>query len=360
MAKSKEAPTSRSPIDLRLLEIQPPRPSAGRGFIYFISEKVNGEWHVCYVGQTNNPRKRRNLHLQTARAAPKQPDKRELLHRKMHARGLENFKFEVIAEADDANLDDLEQMYIEELKTHRDRKHGGYNLDKGGRHNRGAFSEETIKKMAANQVPRWLDPMSHELWSEKLKALHESRPEIARTMSDSRVAFLRAHPEFLVKHSNDLKRNYAKDPGLARRHGIRMTSLWEGEEFRRKMRRAQQESYNEHPNRASRHSDDMKTRWQDPVFRANMKASHEKRYADEAARQKTSAACQASGIVRNPSGYRGVSKYRSGWIARIKCKGKTYRSCRCSTPKEAARAYDKMAVEFFGEAAFQNKVFSPR
>jgi group I intron endonuclease len=234
---------------------------ARKGVIYIIYEKVNGIWYVCYVGQTVNRRKRRNSHWRTASAAPKQPDDRTLLHRKMHAHGVENFKFEVVAEADAAKLDDLEQLYIEKFNTHSDRKMGGYNLDKGGRLNRGGFSEESRRRMSEDRKARWTDPMTRVVWSALMKALHETHPEIRLQKSASRMALLAAHPELLLEQSAVMKKYHASHPERAREHSIFMTNSWEDEEFRRGMIESQESSYVDDPKRASKHSKDMKRCW---------------------------------------------------------------------------------------------------
>lgn len=57
----------------------------------------------------------------------------------------------------------------------------------------------------------------------------------------------------------------------------------------------------------------------------------------------------------NTSGYRGVYKMGEKWIAFISFQGKrTYLGRDFTNPKDAAKAYDKAAREFYGKYAWQN------
>ena len=53
----------------------------------------------------------------------------------------------------------------------------------------------------------------------------------------------------------------------------------------------------------------------------------------------------------NTSGFKGVSKYRSRWKARVKKDGKTYCLGTYDTPEEAHQAYCKAAAELHGDFA---------
>jgi len=61
--------------------------------------------------------------------------------------------------------------------------------------------------------------------------------------------------------------------------------------------------------------------------------------------------------LENTSGYKGVhwSKHASRWTAAIKVKGKTKRLGYFTNPKDAARTYDKAALEFFNNFACTNE-----
>ena len=56
----------------------------------------------------------------------------------------------------------------------------------------------------------------------------------------------------------------------------------------------------------------------------------------------------------NTSGYKGVSRDRSRWIAHIKENRVTHTLGSFDTPEDAARAYDDAAVRYFGEYAALN------
>lgn len=61
-------------------------------------------------------------------------------------------------------------------------------------------------------------------------------------------------------------------------------------------------------------------------------------------------------LKTNTSGYKGVLKYRDKWYAQIQKDRKIYRSENFSSKHDAARAYNKMALEYFGEFAYLNIV----
>lgn len=58
--------------------------------------------------------------------------------------------------------------------------------------------------------------------------------------------------------------------------------------------------------------------------------------------------------TNNTSGYKGVARYRKKWQAGINLNGKRNHLGNFDTPEEAARAYDRAAVELFGEFACLN------
>jgi hypothetical protein len=54
------------------------------------------------------------------------------------------------------------------------------------------------------------------------------------------------------------------------------------------------------------------------------------------------------------SGYKGVQANRTRWQAIIVCKGKRYCLGTYNDPADAAHAYDRAALKFFGPSAFTN------
>lgn len=71
--------------------------------------------------------------------------------------------------------------------------------------------------------------------------------------------------------------------------------------------------------------------------------------------QQNSANCKRA--ENNTSGYKGVSRdsrRKNSWKAAITINGKQVYICTCKTPEEAARAYDAVAMNCFGEFANLN------
>lgn len=58
--------------------------------------------------------------------------------------------------------------------------------------------------------------------------------------------------------------------------------------------------------------------------------------------------------ANNASGFKGVSSHQGRWMAQIKIDGKKKHIGMFGTPEDAARAYDKTAVELHGEFACLN------
>ena len=112
--------------------------------IYLITNTVNGKQ---YVGQSVGLKRRFARHKRAARTK----NKREAfyLHNAIAKHGVENFKFEVLLYADDADfLNLMEQKIIAGYET---LSPSGYNLDTGGGVNR-SFSEETRAKLLGRRA----------------------------------------------------------------------------------------------------------------------------------------------------------------------------------------------------------------
>ena len=115
------------------------------GIIYCYTNLINGK---KYVGQTINPTKRFNQHKSSA-FNENDKDYDTPLHRAFRKYGYENFKYEILAEADSIEeLNGLEIYYIAHLKT---KVPDGYNIKDGGLNASNPKSEETkIKLMEAH------------------------------------------------------------------------------------------------------------------------------------------------------------------------------------------------------------------
>lgn len=71
--------------------------------------------------------------------------------------------------------------------------------------------------------------------------------------------------------------------------------------------------------------------------------------------------CTRGENVRNQAGhrdrkspYKGITKKRQRWFAHVAVNGRSYWTSGYATPEEAARAYDKIALEHHGEFARLN------
>jgi len=112
--------------------------------IYLITNTVNGK---KYVGQSVGIKRRFARHKRAARTKHKRES--FYLHNAIAKHGVENFKFEVLLYADDADfLNLMEQKIIAGYAT---LSPSGYNLDTGGGVNK-SFSEETKIKLLGRKA----------------------------------------------------------------------------------------------------------------------------------------------------------------------------------------------------------------
>jgi hypothetical protein len=135
-----------------------------------------------------------------------------------------------------------------------------------------------------------------------------------------------------------------------------MKAIWGNKGLHAARVAGQKASYAKDPKRAPGHAECMKRMWEGQEFRGMMSAIHTARYGSRSERLKTGAACQASRVLHGSSGFKGVSKRGSGWMARIKYERVTYRLGTHPTPELAATAYNAAARKFYGNAAFQNVI----
>lgn len=120
------------------------------GFIYKITNTTNGK---SYIGQTiQKPEYRINDHLNL------NEKKCCALHNAIQKYGCDAFTVEILHEALDIFLDDLE---VTEIKEHNTIVPHGYNLQSGGRSNK-VVSDKTRQKMSESQKKRKRKPRTPE------------------------------------------------------------------------------------------------------------------------------------------------------------------------------------------------------
>jgi group I intron endonuclease len=105
-------------------------------YIYILQNLVNLK---IYVGQTNNPIRRKSGHKKDAFVALLQRP----LYKSIRKHGWKNFKFQIVEEIDELDCDEAEIFWIQFFRS-CDMNYG-YNLDGGGRKNK-IISNETKKK----------------------------------------------------------------------------------------------------------------------------------------------------------------------------------------------------------------------
>lgn len=118
------------------------------GYIYKITNLVNNK---AYIGQTKQPiQVRWDAHIYAA--FREEDDNRYYLHRAIHKYGVENFKFEVLEEVLNTQLNEREIYWIAYFHTYRYDKLGNqsYNLTRGGKGNYKFETESLIQAFFDN------------------------------------------------------------------------------------------------------------------------------------------------------------------------------------------------------------------
>ena len=111
------------------------------GIIYCYTNLINGK---KYIGQTLNPAQRYKSHKSVA-FNPNDPEYDSIIHRAFRKYGYENFKYEVLDEAETVEeLNGLEIYYIAHYNTQIP---NGYNVEPGGRNASRPKSDETKEKL---------------------------------------------------------------------------------------------------------------------------------------------------------------------------------------------------------------------
>ena len=162
------------------------------GYIYKITNIKNNK---IYIGQTikTRPSDRYSQHRYLANH-PEQEKGVSYLHRAMASDGLDNFKFEVIEEIENQQLNDREQYWI---KYYNCVIPNGYNITEGGSGTKGYSRPQSIKEREKRQ---------------------------------------KSNKDFYIEHPEAIEK--------ARQ---RTTELWKNEEYRRKITEGNKKFYKEHP-----------------------------------------------------------------------------------------------------------------
>ena len=93
--------------------------------IYKITNIINGK---SYIGQSVNIKRRLNAHKSSA-FNKNSRNYNSPLYRAIRKYGIENFKFDILEECNESELDEKEIFYISKYQTH---SKNGYNQDDGG------------------------------------------------------------------------------------------------------------------------------------------------------------------------------------------------------------------------------------
>ena len=118
------------------------------GYIYKITNTTNGK---SYIGQTvNKPEKRLSNHFSNSNC--------RVLHNAIQKYGRDAFTLEILHEALDIFLDDLE---VAEINKHNTLAPNGYNIEGGGHANK-VVSDQTRKKISDANKARKYKPHSPE------------------------------------------------------------------------------------------------------------------------------------------------------------------------------------------------------
>lgn len=119
--------------------------------------------------------------------------------------------------------------------------------------------------------------------------------------------------------------------------------------------------YEENPAIRDRISSALRSKYEDPLERAKISDANIRRYSDPAQRKKTGEITAKVKIAgpppkSNSSGFKGVSlnKPNGKWKSYINVNGVRINLGHYQTALQAAEAYDKAAIEHYGDACFLN------
>lgn len=172
------------------------------GYIYKITNVKNQK---IYIGQTTKqrPTDRFSQHKYLA-SHPQQEKNISYLHRTMNQNGVDNFKFEVIEQVDNALLNEREKYWI---KQYNSLAPNGYNLTSGGEGTVGFSrpqSQEQRKKKGESVKKYYQDhPQARETLSQRTKKLWENL-EYREKVTNSNKRFYQQHPDMFKGKNNPM------------------------------------------------------------------------------------------------------------------------------------------------------------
>lgn len=149
-------------------------------YVYIIQNLVNGK---VYIGQTNNPRVRKNGHWYNGTHHANGH-----LYDSMRKHGIINFKFSLLEECEVEQVDEREMFWIAHYDSTNPTK--GYNKESGGHKNK-TLSEETKQKLSAANKGVPFTPERCENISKALsgksnpKNRRENNPQRGRAISET-------------------------------------------------------------------------------------------------------------------------------------------------------------------------------
>lgn len=133
--------------------------------IYKIINLINNK---VYIGKTKDLSYRIERHLKTARLGGN-----FLLSKAIRKYGIDNFRWEVIEQCSEADVNDREKYHISQCNSFM--KNGGYNMTLGGDGNPiMCCSKELSKKLAAGQKRRYQDKIQRIYTGLKTKEIWDS------------------------------------------------------------------------------------------------------------------------------------------------------------------------------------------
>lgn len=189
--------------------------------IYKITNKINNK---CYIGQTNNVKRRFAEHLHWDAPYRQREEGHKVLYRAFEKYGIENFSFQVL-ETDILNYDEREQYWI---KYYDSLVPNGYNITPGG-------SAPPVLKGEANPITKHSDDVVEKV-KQMLKTTNKTLEEISQETGYSDSGIRRINAGILRHDDNEvyplrenITKDFAYDRALKIIYDLRFTKLTQKE-----------------------------------------------------------------------------------------------------------------------------------